>query len=728
MLIKIGLYVFAAFLVVPIASARASDVSISSYGAIADDGKDDTSAINAAVEAAKPGDSITFDVGTYDLSDPLNERQFLRIQNKQNLTLRGAVVDGEPATTLLRHVELLNRGKLPHTIWNQDNQNITLENFVLDNSSRFCTAGQVVAKDPEGTWVRVKIFDGLPMDAETGCYAANAWENTSPPVLKKVSSLTFGNREGTWVIKNQSSRIMQLTSDEGRLRFIDWIEVGELMSWHYGTAGPNQMTSKNVDGLTLRNLRIPSAINAWTLIAFCNDVTLERIRVAPDSGQLAVGARDAFHISRCTGDLKIDDVDIEGVRMDPIVIRGAYASIHSKSDPTHFRIAIKAAAQPIPAGSKLGLWRESGQVEFVTVQSAQWGTQPVRGYTIVTEVAIPEWADVGTELKIGAHLPKSISISNCDFRNNAACDVILFADDALLSNNTHLRSMFPAICMGSNNSTAGVCGSNIKILDSIFRDCGWERKNGVIGTITMKNNNKFATAKLSDVQIKNNKFSGIEDGPSIYVADVEHCEISGNSFTDVLASVHVDQRTSAEVDVHDNTGMTKQLQTIDSSEITATASDSYPGRGPIFAIDQSGMIANAHDARKMDGSMWMSKGGRMPKWFKVDLGRPHEGLGMLIYNFNAKGYTNRGCKKVQIYYSDSDRDPGNPVNDIGKWKKAGRPFTLPQATGKSDYGNSKKTRPRRVKLPSRVRWVSLRIDSDWGGKSCGLSEIRFFAL
>ncbi len=251
------------------------------------------------------------------------------------------------------------------------------------------------------------------------------------------------------------------------------------MSWHYATDAQDMFYTYNVDGFTLRNIKILNSMGAFTLIAFVNNLTLDKIRVASDSNCPAVGPRDGFHISTNTGTLEINDVDIQGVRMDPIVFRVQYFEITSKTDSTHFRIVNESAAGNIPSitsGSTLGLWSSTGGVYTATVSSATYVSGGT--YDIVTTAAIPAWAGVGTDLKVGAYMPDTITIKKCDFKNNAGCDVILFNDNATLMNNTHERCMFPAIYMGSNNSTAGVCGSNIDIVDCNFSYCGWMDKNG----------------------------------------------------------------------------------------------------------------------------------------------------------------------------------------------------------------------------------------------------------
>jgi hypothetical protein len=305
-------------------------------------------------------------------------------------------------------------------------------------------------------------------------------------------------------------------------------------------------------------------------------------------------------------------------------------------------------------------------------------------------------------------MPDSVSITNCDFKNNAASDIVLFTDNATLDGNTHLRAMDTAIALGSNDSTAGVCGNNIKILNSTFMDCGWRGKNDLKGFIISNNKNAYQTPIVTDLVIQGNTFTGIEQGPAINLQDLDDCDISNNTFTDVLAALEIDESTVSDVNFYDNVG------------IIAAASDNYTGREPFYAVNGAGMIGDAHSSGHPAGSMWMGANSNLPKWFKVDFVSSQDLVSMEIYNFNWTGYTSRGCRNVQVFYSNSVSDPGNPVNSPGNWTPVSGDFDLAEAPGTDDY-----TTPDTVTLGITARWISIKINSNYGGGYCGISELRF---
>jgi hypothetical protein len=100
---------------------------------------------------------------------------------------------------------------------------------------------------------------------------------------------------------------------------------------------------------------------------------------------------------------------------------------------------------------------------------------------------------------------------------------------------------------------------------------------------------------------------------------------------------------------------------------------------------------------------------------------------MKIYNFNWNGYTSRGCRNVQLFYSNLSSDPGNPVNSPGNWTSLGSAFDLTEAPGASDYGTTNPVPPDETALHGiTARWLLLKINSDWGGSYGGLSEVRVY--
>lgn len=138
------------------------------------------------------------------------------------------------------------------------------------------------------------------------------------------------------------------------------------------------------------------------------------------------------------------------------------------------------------------------------------------------------------------------------------------------------------------------------------------------------------------------------------------------------------------------------------------------------------MMSGLHSSTTANGTMWSGSNSSFPKWLKVDLGNIQKIDHIQIFNLNWEGYTNRGSENVEIYYSDADSDPGNPVTDPRQWKQIGAAFDLEGAPGDPDYGYGRTVEPHRVDLGVRARWVLIQVNSNHGGSYGGLSEVQFF--
>jgi len=535
----------------------AAVINVSAYGATADDGNDDTAAINNAIAAAAPGDTVAFAAGTYDLITPYDANQLIRITGKTNVTLQGATVSGAPATTLLRHITTavlpgaaapFNQADPARTIYGVGNTGLVLRNFVINNTPQLTTAGQITEIDAAGTYVKVKIFSGLPMASGSACYSANVWNHTTHN-LKHVPSLTSGigatGSPANWTIDDAPNRIMKLYKSTG-LPFLSDLAVGEDMSWHYGSDGRGQMEFGKNDGLTLENLVIRNTINMAILIGSSNNVTVTGITMRPDGNQLAVGPRDGIHLSRCTGAIICDGLDITGVRLDGFVVRTPYAEITAVTNSTSFRIESELATfgQVIAPGSGISLISPTGGLYNRVVSPATYDSSTGR-YDLVIQTALPSFATTGTPLKVGGLGPDSVSLTNSSFTNIGGSAMILFADDITVDNVTSRHVMYPAIHMGSN-VTAGVCGNNITVKNSLFDSCGWVAKSGHRGMITLANDHgTYTEALLTNVTIQDNIFANQFNGTdaSIDVSDTDTIHVTGNYFENVQRGLKINTAT-----------------------------------------------------------------------------------------------------------------------------------------------------------------------------------------
>lgn len=552
-----------ALLFVLAAEPEAGVVNISSYGAYPNDGVDDTAAINTAITSVNPGDTLLFDSGVYDLKTPRDVYRHIYFYYKTGITLQGAVDSaGAPVTTLLRHVEPGNNPDPSRLVNITGGSDITLKNFVMDNTPHLCSSGEITEVDINGTYVKVQVFDGLPLDDGAACYSANAWEADTRD-LKAVESLTYGTSPGFWEVVDEPNRIVKLEDSAG-LDFTDDVEVGDYMSWHYGVHIGGNEPQIRVDGsknLTFENLRIPNVINMGVLVGSTDGITLRGITMRPDGNMLQVGPADGIHLSRCSGVISAEALDIAGVRWDGFVVHAPYGAVKEVTSSTELtvRMMVSTSGQTISAGSKLRFLNSLGEITERTV-SADAAHQTLDGkscYEIVVTEALPAFVGVGTNLKIEDISPDSVTLTDSRFENIAGSALILLADNITVSNTVHRKIMYSAGHFGANH-TVGIAGENIQVLDSVFDRCGWRAKTSETpGVLTFANLQTTVTnGVLRDVVIEDNVFINqlYDSGdPTIGVADTDGITIKSNLFESVWRGMKFDTSTTSGYQILDNT-------------------------------------------------------------------------------------------------------------------------------------------------------------------------------
>ena len=217
-------------------------ISVSSYGAIPNDGLDDTKAIRSAIAAAKANNLphvIMFDAGRYDLKVSGNS-PFISLLNANNITLKGATLNNQPATQLVRFNNVGENGNMQPIIQIRFSSNITIENFILDNDPYYYTAGKVT--DITGTSVTVDVLAGHPMNIYKP-YIMGIYDDLN--ARNKKLRITWDKNLPTWsAVSGGSGRLMKLDFKA----LSDQVAIGDDVFWFQGNHGGAQcVTSKSED-------------------------------------------------------------------------------------------------------------------------------------------------------------------------------------------------------------------------------------------------------------------------------------------------------------------------------------------------------------------------------------------------------------------------------------------------------------------------------------------------
>ncbi|ACQ79757.1 hypothetical protein Bcav_1501 [Beutenbergia cavernae DSM 12333] len=530
---------------------------VARYGARPDDGRDDTHAIQRAIDAATAhrGPSVVaFERGTYTLT--ATEFEVLKVTGASNLTIRGATDRrGRPATTLEVNLPLQNKPPNGVHLSLLSCTDTTVESLVLDYNPRFGTSGVIVSVDTANDAVEVDVFDGLPHFDGMRCYSANSWDIATGR-MHHVPALTIGTGESTF-----TNTWTAVPGGEGRryriagFGFTPYVSVGDGMNWHFGIDGPKNLQIIDCVDTRVENVDFPNAIGMCCLAGYNTNLTLRHIRIAPTNGALAVGPRDGFHLSNSRGTLVVDDFDAKGVRWDPLVLRSTLGEITAVDGARRVSVLYPAGAVPMPyePGDVVTFWSgdEPAERTVASVDRDDAGTT----VTLDLDGDVPARAVVGSTLTCSAHEWTTATIRNSTFTDNFGTPLVIMNPHVTIEDCTFVDNAYQVIGLGTTSSGSGPFARDITIRDNTFRSSGWIKKypkhlaSGAITTLC--NNGRFdLEAYNSDITITDNVFEDMAEEPFQAAVEVRHARrvhIAGNTYRNVSQRVVVDPATTGEI-------------------------------------------------------------------------------------------------------------------------------------------------------------------------------------
>ena len=399
------------------------------------------------------------------------------------------------------------------------------------------------------------------MDDNTPFTAANVWDPNTLN-LKEVPSLSYGTSPANMVIDDASNRIMKIELSTG-LGFLKYVAVGEYLSWHYGWTASTMVSFREDTDLTIDNIRIFNALRSALFIAYATNVTVKNVTIKPEGNQLAMGPRDGIHSSRIKGDYLVDNLTVEGSRLDAFVARGTFSDVYEIIGTKSLKIRTDSpltSTYTYDTSLPLEFIDENGDrtsVEVNTANYVQTVTDPSGYlYEIETKTDIPSFVEVNTEVIARGLSVRSLTLKNNHYKNIAGSSEILYVDNVISTNNTHFKIMHPAVRFGAN-SKAGHVGSNYQVTNSVFTDCAWENNSTHLGYISTRNNHLiYAETYNYNLLIKGNTFTSTSsetNEAAVHLLDIDKVTIADNSFCGFNEPVRYFSTRTRNIDQFNNT-------------------------------------------------------------------------------------------------------------------------------------------------------------------------------
>ncbi|MFC7619151.1 glycosyl hydrolase family 28-related protein [Microlunatus sp. GCM10028923] len=538
------------------------EVHVRDFGARPDDDTDDTEAIRAAIAAASATGRPTvvrFDAGTYRLRPDTERGASLPITGAAGLTLAGRTTpDGAPATRLLSAIPLAN-DLAPATQFQLiDCHGLTLRDLILDYAPRATTSGEIVAVDAAADLVTVDVFEGSAHFDGMRCYSANSWDLATGQ-LNHVAPLTIGANpdqfSNVWhSVPGGAGRRYTITG----FGFSDRVRPGDGASWHFNVVGGSyNVYALGCRDLRLENLLINNAIGAGILAGYGHNLTCRDVTYAPAGPDLAVGPRDAIHLSNNTGLLDYQGGRLAGVRWDPLVSRSSFVRVAAIESARKLTIEpTSAGSRPLPfsPGDELTFW--SGPLpSTVRIAAVTPADEAGSAFLIMLDADLPGTVAVGSLVTSSGHEWDQARISATTFEGNIGTALVFMNKNLVVEHCRFANNAYHDIGFGTTSGPTGSFARNVIVRDNVFAGSGWVRKyakfasNGAITTLA--NNGAFTTQPYnSAIMIENNRFSDLTEA-GVYLRNARDVTVRGNSYHRVTRRVVVDEASTEQITVAD---------------------------------------------------------------------------------------------------------------------------------------------------------------------------------
>lgn len=527
------------------APAGAAVVRAADFGAVADDGKDDSEAIRAALAAcqAQAPARLLFQPGRYDLlmsgngvaGIPDLDRIGLLLSDLHDLT-----IDGQGAEMIL-HREA-------SAIVLRSCQNVLIQNLRVDWERPPFTQGMVVSMRDVSIDVVVDpgfvLSDGLTVNKVMRFDSESRLLDDAEPLIVECGRRLVGDGphvdefvKTPWRTSLAGDGIIRMhcgDGDEAGQRLLRSVREGDLLLLRHGDYRNNGVTVIDSDGVLFQDVSIYAAAGMGYWANNSGDLGLERFRIEPrpDSGRLMSVTADGLQFKDCHGTLQIEACKVLRQGDDCLNVKGRYHRIVEQDDA---RVTMKLWRQnslPPVAGERFAVFSSGGEQIGVLEAGAVHATSDPMVWVLEAAGGMADWSGQATLLASLDHSPAAVVVRGCEMGENRGRGILLQARNALIEHNTIRSTSNIAIWVAHDPVRFGEAfpPSQVVIRDNHVSDCPRLWRQSAIEVSAFLSESPTGVHPFADIQINNNR---ITDWPAdrsrgINVTGVHGLVIQGN--------------------------------------------------------------------------------------------------------------------------------------------------------------------------------------------------------
>jgi hypothetical protein len=446
-------------------------ISVSDFGAIPGDGKDDSEAIQAAIEQARVDGirKVCFEAGIYEFKMipgwERTERKrscYITIKDISDLELSGVTDEqGLPATFWVKDNDL--KECQPMILSIQQGANITLRNISVDMAPYYYSAGKIVAV--KGDEVTIEVLPGHPRIDGQKAYIMGLYDFETRKA--KVVRLTWDFDLPHWHVTGDD-KDRQMTIQFPALA--QSCKTGDGVFWFQGNYTGSMLNFRNIKGLLLENIRILNGHGFPITCNFCQDITYRNVSIRPEGNRIATTCRDGFKIYCGSGKVLMDGVHIEGcLGDDGQNIHGTWLSVLRKQ--TDKGLVTTTSMPCLTPGKAVVLLDD----QFIPAWRSNVDTCTQVGKEMLITFAdpVPDWVHEKTPIEPQEWLPDSLHVINSVYRTTGRFGIYLKASNTLIEK-CLFENNVAAIHIGGEWSWGywleSTNSQHVEIRNCIFRD------------------------------------------------------------------------------------------------------------------------------------------------------------------------------------------------------------------------------------------------------------------
>lgn len=494
-------------------------LDVTQYGAVPDDGKDDTAAFLAAFrDAQAKGDKlILIPKGRYHLradGNPLRRNVLFPVTRTDGLTIRG------------QGAELMMSG-IAGIFSFTECQNITVEGLTVDWEHPAFSQGTVTASSSRQ--FDVQIENGFPVQ---GGEPVGAFMSYDPATRRPDGGNldVYDAVEKTELLSPQVLRV--------HLKRNVPVKVGTLLVLRHKVYGPGVFRFHRCADVRVSDVTVFTVPGMALTGGVSTNISLKRFNVLlrPDSGRMMSATADATHFGGCKGTVTLEDCTFEGMGDDGVNVKsGLYLTVVERADDHTVlcRHNLKMADVPDP-GDVLELSHPETLLPFASshVRTAGLDAFSENLHRVAFVEELPAELRPGDVLGNASRTPK-LRMRRCTVRANRARGVLCQTRDAVIEDCTFQYCTGPGVLVMTEitHFHESIGTRNVTVRNNLFDNCnqGAATAEAALAALAWLKNNAYPPKPgvHREVTFEGNRITGSANS-AIFAVAVDGLTIRSN--------------------------------------------------------------------------------------------------------------------------------------------------------------------------------------------------------